>query len=366
MNLPEVIIERIQKAGPISFRDYMDMALYEPGMGYFTSGEHSIGKKGDFFTSPYISPAFGAMVGRQLLEIRAAIEDEFTIVEYGAGAGLLCHDILQYMKENTRRPLRYIIIEKSPYLCKLSKRYLPEDVIWIDNIEKLGSFRGCILSNELFDNFPIHRVVMRDGLLMEIFVDFRDGFQEILKPATEELTAYFELDGILLPEGHSTEICLDADRWYNRISASMEKGFVITIDYGYQMNELLHPLKSAGTVRCYYRHQVHADPYVNIGKQDITADVNFSVLNAMASHNDFDFSGYVTQNRFLRALGFLSYLSAMEYSEEDKLFIFDTLMHQMGNQFKVLIQRKGLPYRRLQGLNLELPLEKKMLSTFIS
>src|SRR4030095_12657374 len=100
MNLTELIVERIQKTGSISFRDFMEMALYEPELGYFTSGEHTIGKKGDFFTSPYISPAFGAMVGRQLLEIREQLDNEFTIVEYGGGAGLLCHDIIQFLKKN--------------------------------------------------------------------------------------------------------------------------------------------------------------------------------------------------------------------------------------------------------------------------
>jgi SAM-dependent MidA family methyltransferase len=363
MNLTELIIERIQKTGSISFRDFMEMALYEPELGYFTSGEHTIGKKGDFFTSPYISPAFGAMVGRQLMEIREQLDNEFTIVEYGGGAGLLCHDIIQFLKKNAAGSIQYVILEKSPYLRRLSQQYLPQDVIWLDDIEMLGSFQGCVISNELFDNFPVQRVMMKNGRLMELFVDFRDGFVEILKPATEELKDYLETGNLHLPEGHSTEICLDAARWYRQVSASMKKGYIVTIDYGYHANDLLQPLKSGGTVRCYYRHEMHSDPYTNIGNQDITADVNFSILNDFGTRNGFEFSGYVSQNRFLRALGFIPFLSDLNDSEENKLFTFDTLLHQMGNHFKVLIQRKALPYRRLQGLAFELPGEKRMFSS---
>ena len=172
MNVSDLIIERIQQNEAISFRDYMEMALYHDVFGYFTSSIHAIGKKGDFFTSPYISPAFGAMIGRQIEEFRKQISGDFTIVEYGAGTGLLCYDILEYLKLNQEgfKSIRYVIIEKSPVLRKISQKYLGNQVTWIDDIKKLGSFNGCIISNELFDNLPVHRIIRQNQKFMEIFV----------------------------------------------------------------------------------------------------------------------------------------------------------------------------------------------------
>jgi SAM-dependent MidA family methyltransferase len=344
----------------------MEMALYEDGLGYFTSGEHIIGKKGDFFTSPYISPAFGAMVAKQVIEFREQIEDNFTIVEYGAGGGLLCHDILLYLKSRGISNLRYVIIERSPYLRKLSQRFLPRDVVYLENIEMLGSFRGCVISNELLDNFPVHRIIVTEDQLMEVYVDYRNGFKEILKPASEDLCQYLDLDIFNLPDGFCAEICQDAACWFDQISRFMEKGYILTIDYGYHADELFQSPRSGGTLRCYYKHHMHADPYINIGKQDITADVNFSLISYMGSLKGFEIAGYVNQSRFLRALGFLPFLSDLKDSEENKLFVFDTLLHQMGSQFKVLLQRKGLPCRPLRGWNLEQPLEKKLVSSAIA
>jgi SAM-dependent MidA family methyltransferase len=359
MELSEIIIEKIKNKGPIPFRDFMEMALYEEGLGYFTSGEHIIGKKGDFFTSPYISPAFGAMVAKQILEFREQIEDNFTIVEYGAGGGLLCHDILLYLKSRGISNLRYVIIERSPYLRKLSQKYLPRDIVYLDNIEMLGSFRGCVISNELLDNFPVHRIIVNEDQMTEVYVDYRDGFKEILRPVSEDLRQYLDPEIFNLPDGCCAEICQDAAFWFQEISRFMEKGYILTIDYGYHADELLQSPRSGGTLRCYYKHRMHADPYIHIGKQDITADVNFSLISCMGFRNGFEFAGYVNQSRFLRALGFLPFLSDLKDSEENKLFVFDTLLHQMGSQFKVLLQRKGLPCRPLRGWNLEQPLEKK-------
>src|SRR5712675_315325 len=140
MEVRDLIIRKIQESGPITFKDFMDMALYQPDCGYYTSPGHRIGKRGDFFTSPYISSAFGAMIARQIEELWQQWPKHFTIVEYGAGAGLLCHDILLYLKTNPGcyASVQYVIIEKSPLLRKLSQQHLKEKVIWIDEIGELG------------------------------------------------------------------------------------------------------------------------------------------------------------------------------------------------------------------------------------
>src|ERR1700738_1685488 len=160
--LQEIIINKIRKDGPICFQDFMEMALYYPELGYYNHPEHNkIGKKGDFYTSSYLSPAFGAMVARQIEEMWRLLGGKaFTIVEYGAGTGILCHDILEHLKSNTElyRELRYCIIEKSPVMREIESLYLKEKVSWHNSIGELPGINGCILSNELIDNFSVHQV----------------------------------------------------------------------------------------------------------------------------------------------------------------------------------------------------------------
>src|ERR1700744_5774987 len=177
MDLTELIIQEIDSEGPISFRDFMEMCLYYPDLGYYTRLAQ-IGKDGDFYTSTSLTPVFGILIGKQLEEMwRNLGESAFTIVEYGAGTGSLCHDILIYLKCNNKMydQLRYCIIEKSPAMRSLERRCLNEKVCWCDTIEEISEINGCILSNEVIDNFAVYQVVMDDEL-MEVFVDFQDGF----------------------------------------------------------------------------------------------------------------------------------------------------------------------------------------------
>ena len=365
MNVAGLIIERIKQNGAISFRDYMDMALYHEDFGYFTSSAHTIGKKGDFFTSPYISSAFGAMIGRQIEEFRKQISGNFTIVEYGAGIGLLCHDILEYLKSNQQgfKSIRYVIVEKSPVLRKISQKYLGSQVTWIDDIKKLGTFNGCIISNELFDNFPIHRIIQQDHEFMEVFVDYQQGFKEILKPANTDIVKIFDCNHVDFPDGFCMEVCLDAMEWFENISRVLNRGYIVTIDYGYLLEELLQQQRTLGTIRCYYNHQLNFEFYQRPGEQDITADVNFSLLSYWGSKNGFQFTGYISQAQFLRALGFIPYLSDMSDSNENKIYAFTTLLNQMGKKFKVLIQQKNVLSSHLAGLTFQQPEEKRMCLT---
>jgi SAM-dependent MidA family methyltransferase len=365
MNLTDLIVGRIRKNNGISFRDYMDMALYHDDLGYFTSSIRSIGKRGDFFTSPFVSSAFGAMIGRQIEEFRKQIRGDFTIIEYGAGTGLLCYDILEYLKANCEgfESISYVIVEKSSVLTKISQRYLGSQVIWIDDINKLGKVNGCVISNELFDNFPVHRLIWQNQQFKEVFVDYQQGFAEILKSPKEEIADVLEFDHVDFPEGFCIEVCDDALQWYKNVSRVLNSGYIVTIDYGYLLDQLLQQQWSHGTIRCYYKHQVNFDPYQRPGEQDITSDVNFSSLSYWGSKYGFKLAGYVSQNNFLRALGFIPYLSAMNDSDENKIYAFTTLLNQMGKKFKVLIQQKNLPFVPLTGLAFQHPEEKKMCLT---
>ena len=225
MSLSEIIIHKIRENGPVSFRDFMEMALYFPGLGYYTSEGNKIGKKGDYYTSPNLTPAFGGMLGVQIEEMWHILgKEKFTVVEMGAGMGLLSLDVLRYLERNEelRSQLGYCIIEKSPVMREEQRKLLGGRVKWHNSIEELSGMKGCIFSNELVDAFPVHQAVM-DKELMEVFVNYEDGFREILKPASDELKEYFDELGVVLPEGYRTEINLEAVRWIEGIARAMKK-----------------------------------------------------------------------------------------------------------------------------------------------
>jgi SAM-dependent MidA family methyltransferase len=195
---------------------------------------------------------------------------------------------------------------------------------------------------------------------VEIWLGYQEGFFEMFKPLSPEVSAYTDELSLNLTEGHCTEICLDAGSWYKKLSKFLTRGYVLSVDYGYISRP---PDVENGTLRCYKNHQLNLDPYQNPGTQDITADVNFGGLNYWGCKNGFELNGCVTQMQFLRALGFVSYLYDMKETEENKRFALTTLLYSMGNLFKVLIQRRNLPYRFLQGMGFENPVQKNILQS---
>jgi SAM-dependent MidA family methyltransferase len=321
VQLAEIIIQKIRKDGPISFHDFMDMCLYYPELGYYTSTRDKIGIKGDYYTSPCLTPVFGAMIGKQLEEMWNILGAKaFTIVEYGAGLGVLSHDILDYLKNNKQLydQLRYCIIEKSPAMKEKEQSLLNEKVDWYDSIKDIGEVTGCILSNELVDNLPVHLVVMKKEL-MEVYVDYNNGFVELLQPASAALKDYLEQLHISLPQGFRTEINLEAIEWINEIADALTKGFVLTIDYGYPSFELYSGCRQSGTLLCYHKHTITSSPYHHIGEQDITAHVNFSALCHWGLKNKLTCCGFTDQGHFLRALGIADYLRKAEQSGNTSL-----------------------------------------------
>ncbi|HWB91039.1 MAG TPA: SAM-dependent methyltransferase, partial [Puia sp.] len=285
MPLPDIIIDTIRRQGPMSFKDFMEMALYYPGEGYYASSGDRVGEGGDFYTSPYLTRLFGEMIAGQLEEMWGCLDrGPFVVVEYGAGTGLLCRDVLTRLRENPPLygQLQYVIIEKSPWMRKKEKELLAAEglldkIRWESSVHALGPVTGVVLSNELVDNFSVHQVVMEDEL-MEVFVGYEDGFFEILRPAGEALKEYLAELQVKLPRGFRTEINLEATEWILEVSAAMKKGFVITIDYGNSSSGLYGQSAGEGTLVCYHRHTVNHSPYQWIGQQDITSHVNFSAL----------------------------------------------------------------------------------------
>lgn len=357
MPLSELIINKIRQYGPISFRDFMEMALYYPGLGYYMSGKERIGKEGDFYTSPNLTSVFGEMIGKQIVEMWKMLgESEFTIVEMGAGTGLLSLDILGYLEKHLTCEADYCIIEKSPALREEQKKRLGKKARWVNSIKELAGMKGCVISNELVDAFPVHLVVM-DKELMEVYVDHdrrTEEFIERLRPAPAGLVNYMSEIKVVLPHGYRTEINLEAVKWIQEVASSLEKGFIVTIDYGYPSSELYAEYRNSGTLMCYYRHTANENPYEHIGEQDITSHVNFSALDHWGRKNGLDLCGFTDQAHFLLGLGIENYLEMLQKNEPGNYFKkmrqIRNLIMDMGEKFKVLIQEKGVNSYGLSGL----------------
>ena len=364
LTLSEIVQAKIREEGPISFHDFMEMALYYPELGYYTSANEKFGREGDYFTAPFFTNVYGNVIAKQLEEMwRLLGSKEFTIVEYGAGTGSLCMDILDQLKTNRLlyKNVNYCIIEKSDTLKAQQKKLfsnadIVEKVTWVSSLNEMPRFTGCILANEVLDNFSVHKVLVKGNELLEVFVDHQSGFTEITKPAPQPLKEYFKQLQVELPDGFITEVNLQAIDWLNHISASLTRGFVMTIDYGCSSAELYQPYRNLGSIVCYHKHSVNDQPYNNIGEQDITAHVNFSALDLWGSRNGLMKCGFTTQSQFLAGLGLTQHLRTLELKEKNsidlrkKISLLHTLLISMGKKFKVLIQQKGLHHPMLSGL----------------
>jgi len=351
-SLREIIRDKIQKQGPLPFRDFMEMALYHPELGYYCSPRPRLGDKGDFYTSAYLTSIFGELLARQLEEMWQSLGGGlFTVIEYGAGSGLLCRDILSQLRRNGSlyEKLNYFIIEKSYAMRERERLLLPEKVEWKGSIGEVGDVTGCIFSNELVDNFSVHRVVMQSEL-MEVYVGYAGDFVEELRPAPEALKEFLVGLGVELPQDYCAEINLEATRWIQEVGEALKRGWVMTIDYGYPASALYS--KRSGTLACYHRHRVNSSPYEFIGEQDITSHVNFSALDHWGRQKGLEIGGFTNQMRFLQGLGLASRLrdqeeNGMREMDEQQLRIF---LMEMGLKFKVLIQQKGIGKVFLSGL----------------
>jgi len=343
-DIVEHLRKRIQKEGPLSFRDYMEEVL----RFYYSYERTPIGAGGDFYTSADLDPIFGQLLARQFEEWAAAF-DTFTVVELGAGKGLLARDILQ------RHRFPYMILERSPSMRRRQQELLQDyDVTWIDELPRGVS--GCIFSNEFFDALPVHRVFYRRGFLKEIYVT--EHFEEIEGDLDPAVGALYERPGgprsasatarslekiPPLQEGQIAEINLDALQWIRRIAASLDHGYHLAIDYGYLRDDFY--AQPQGTLMCYWRHQAVENPYIRIGEQDITAHVNFSDLMEEPSLETVLFT---SQKDYLIRLGILDEMEALatagDAASMQRLLRMKKLIlpSGMGERFKVLVQTKSL------------------------
>ncbi|MEI7557133.1 SAM-dependent methyltransferase [Candidatus Chlorohelix sp.] len=363
--------EILQQKPRLTFAEFMELALYHPKGGYYNSRSSLIGARGDFYTAPQLTPVFGELIAVQLQELweRLGQPPNFAIVEMGAGQGTLAGDILRYLKENAPplwESFSYRIVEISPILAEAQAHHigklpdgaeLLEHVAWVgwDEIEP-DSVIGCFLSNELVDAFPVHMVSVSNGKLNEIYLtqnaagELVEEEGELSTPALETYFKALGLDMASYEDGYRTEVNLQAAPWLRRVVGKLQRGYILTIDYGYEAKSRFHPRRMSGTLQCYYRHQVSHNPYLNLGNQDITAHVDFSTLLNTGVELGLATPGLISQAEFLGGLGIGEHfvqLSATTTSPNAVLAQREALLrlispNEMGN-FKVLLHAKNAP-----------------------
>ncbi|TAN63384.1 SAM-dependent methyltransferase [bacterium] len=363
----EEIIRRIKERGRVTLAEFMEIALYWVDGGYYTSktgdGAGPWGGGGDYITNTDISPFFAKLLSKQIHEIWQACGEpsSFDVIEAGAGRGLLSKGMLDAFKESWPEFYNAVtirLIEKNQFL----RLETSEKVSWyasIDEVKTSGAV--CVLSNELIDSFPAHRVVWRNGVLKEVFTAF-DGNDFINvedSPSTDGLSRYLDNAGIGPFEGMVMEINLNAVKWISDVARRFEKGFVVTVDYGLPARELYSPERMDGSLMCHYRHTLNSNPYLNIGAQDITTHVDFTSLANAGKKAGLELTGFTTQKNFLLGLGVLNELqevTSFGFDAYDKIKSNQRLAELItpggaGDTFKVMIQHKGLDNPALKGFS---------------
>jgi SAM-dependent MidA family methyltransferase len=366
--LSEILFGRIRGAGPIPFAEFMRECLYHPDHGYYS--RVSSRRFGDYYTSVDVHPIFGRLLARQLAEMWEVLGSPrpFVAVEAGAGVGRLASQILDFSAVALPAfyaAVEYIAVERSPARRDEHATHLAQHIAAgpVSSLGEIPSFipQGCIFSNELLDALPAHRVAVQHGALREIYVGLKNGhFAEVLgEPSTPALEEYFRAQGIVLEEGQHAEVCLDASEWIKNAGRAVERGFVLTIDYGHEARLLYDERHNRGTMLAYRNHAVSESLLDWPGEQDLTAHVNFTALDLWGRGAGLVQMGLVTQSQFLVALGRgneFADLYEPGQSEVDKLrarLLLKDLIHPegLGEKFQVLVQQKGIAAPRLTGLS---------------
>lgn len=313
------IQEAIHTAGGwIPFEQFMNLALYSPGLGYYNGGATKLGEAGDFVTAPEISSLFGRAIARQVMQIAKQMHS-YQILEFGAGSGKLAFDILLALEQLDQLPDKYLILEVSAELRERQRIWLSEQIPHLfSRIEWLHElpvqFQGVILANEVLDAMPVHLVVWQQSQILErgvIWDKDRFGWQDRsiqnvdLFHAAQQLLPIVtaETDWDSFTQHYFSEINLSARYFIKSLAQILQQGLILLIDYGFGSGEYYHPQRHQGTLMCHYRHHVHDDPFYLPGLQDITSHVDFSAITDIANSNGLDLMGYTTQAHFLMNCG---------------------------------------------------------------
>ena len=340
----------------ISFARYMELALYAPGLGYYTAGAHKFGAAGDFVTAPELSPLFGRTLARQAAEIMAASAPH--ILELGAGSGKLAADMLGELERLGSLPDSYAILEVSAALrarqqalLKMRLPHLLKRIHWLDTLPE--KFSGAIVANEVLDALPVHLVHWQDSALTERGVtigangfDANDFFWQ--ERAIADNALLHAAQQLNVPDDYASEICLSARGLINSLASCLEQGALLFIDYGFGAREFYHPQRNAGTLMCHYRHHAHDDPFFLPGLQDITAHVNFTDIAESGIDAGLELLGYTSQAFFLLNCGITDLIkdtppeNLRDYLPLSAQLQKLTSPAEMGELFKAMALGKGM------------------------
>jgi SAM-dependent MidA family methyltransferase len=345
----------------ITFATYMELVLYAPELGYYARTPDRIGSRGDFFTAPHLGSDFGEMLAIQLAELweLLAKPQPFAVIEMGAGQGLIAKDILNYWQKyypELFANLDYVIIETSAAMRLCQQQILVDRPVrwatWQDL--EAESITGCFFSNELIDALPVHQVVVKDGVLQEVYVTIGDDqelTEELGIPSTPRLMEYFEQAEIPIlsyEDGYRTEVNLAAIDWLTNVVSKLKQGYLLSIDYGYSSQRYYNPQRGQGTLQCYYQHRYHSNPYIYIGEQDLTAHVDFTSLIRQGERMGLRELGFTKQGMWLMHLGLGNRISQSESLERRQSL--HQLINPMGlGGFGVLLQGKEVGANPVQA-----------------
>ncbi|MFZ2301513.1 MAG: SAM-dependent methyltransferase [Gallionella sp.] len=340
-----------ERGGWISFARYMELALYAPGLGYYTAGAHKFGEAGDFVTAPELSPLFGRTLARQAVEIMASSAPH--ILELGAGSGKLAADMLGELERMGSLPDSYMILEVSAdlrarqqALLRTRLPHLLERVRWLDALPE--RFSGAIIANEVLDALPVHLVHWRDSALTERGVAGGTAGFVWQERAIGDAALLRAAQQISVPDDYVGEICLAACGLVNSLAGCLEQGALLFIDYGFGAREFYHPQRGSGTLMCHYRHHAHDDPFYLPGLQDITAHVNFTGIAECGIDAGLELLGYTSQAFFLLNCGITELLQGVSPENmRDYLPLSAQLQKltspaEMGELFKVIALGRGV------------------------
>lgn len=368
--LVAAIAAEIAASGAIPFVRFMELALYHPQFGYYMRGpEHTserIGWRGDFYTSSDVHPILGQALAKQTAQMDRLLgqPDPFTVIEMGPGKGLLARHFLSACRRHFGslfERLHYVLIDRSPTMRTLQHQNLaawldrPNLLRWMDDLAHVApqGVTGLFLSNELIDSFPVHRIQVTAKGTEELWVEYHNGqFVECLRPpSSEALADYVHRISADWPAGYRTEINLHALSWMKQVARLLNRGFVLTIDYGHTAQDLFRSDRKAGTFLCYSRQSTNEEPFLRVGEQDMTAHVDFTSLAHTGEEHGLRTTGFTNQLSFLMGLGVEHMIEQLEPDSPE----FNAAIHLlrpngMGTTFKVLAQHKGIVNPELDGL----------------
>ncbi len=356
--LVEKIRAEIERSGGwLDFARYMELALYAPGLGYYSGGSTKLGAAGDFVTAPELGRSFGRALALALdAELAALGANE--VLELGAGSGALAAQLMDSFAQ-LGRDVRYSILEPSADLRERQRRELAElgaRVRWLDTLPE-APWSGAVVANEVLDALPVARFAIEGGEPRALGVvahgrGFAWGGARAVPGLTAAVHALERALGRALPEGFRSELCAALPAWFRALAASVERGSLLLVDYGLVRSDYYHEQRSGGTLVCHYRHRAHADPFLYPGLQDITAWVDFSAAADAAAAAGFDVAGFTTQGQFLSSvLAALPPELAVELSSPREQSALKTMIlpGEMGERFKLLLLRKNVSGPALPG-----------------